>query len=164
MKHIKLSVLSAVAAGAMMALALLGGASLPEAKAATLYQTTFNYSLTNLPTYVTGGATSNLTTTPITVKHGFAIAVMPYFAGTNAVTTNTLTLNWAGSQDGTNYATTNYISSTYYPNGATGTRGLATLPATSLDGLRSVKLVSVVNGNASTNGIYLTNIVASYGN
>ncbi len=118
-----------------------------------------------LPTKVTGGAVSNLTTsTAFTVPRGKGFSAFVTFAGTNAATTDAISIDFAPTYDGTTYATTNYITLTASANKTAGVTGFTNFPATLTDNCVKWKAVRVRSAADPTNNIFFTNAVAVISN
>ena len=142
--------------GGGFAVLLVFGASLHELRA-QIYPTTL-VTLTNLPTYVVGGATSNINSQYFEVPHGGGFSVSAVIAGTKAATVDALTLQFAPAIDGTNYATTNFVAFTAVPNGTTGQITWTNFAPATVDNARRWKLVKAISAAASTNKTFITNI------
>lgn len=120
-------------------------------------QTTMSdpFTLTNLPSVITAGAASNVTTTPIRIRNNFGLSFFPYFAGTSAIS-GALVLEGQISYDGTNKSTTTPVSLYFGQQGTTAVRGFTNVPPEFLGG-HSLHLTRITNsGNAS---VFLTNVV-----
>jgi hypothetical protein len=133
------------------------------------------FALTNLPAYIEAGGTSNVfqtnasgfpTNNVISVRQGTGMASQWQGAGTNAAASTGLAFNWAVSYDGTNFSTnsSSLITMTNVPNGNNnwvyGTNFLRQLT----DNAIYVTPYSLINGSAAHGGVFVSNVVASFGN
>jgi hypothetical protein len=99
--------------------------------------------------------------TALTIRPGQALALSPYFAGTQGGTSNVV-FGFNVSVDGTNYTTTppgNFLF-TNSANGTTGVIGLHQIPASNLFGIQKIRFDSLAT--TQTNGIFVTNIFYNY--
>ena len=107
------------------------------------------FALTNLPAYIEAGGASNVfqtnasgfpTNNVLSVRQGTGMGSQWLTTGTNAAASTGLAFNWVVSYDGTNFLrqfTDNAIYVTPY---------------------------SIINGSAAHGGVFVSNVVASFGN
>jgi hypothetical protein len=109
-------------------------------------------------------ASTNLSAVPaIEIWQGRGLSLAITLAGTNAATTTNIQFRFAVSVDGTNYANnaSDLLAVTVTPQGTTKVVGYTNLPPALLDNARSLKLVTITNGNlALAASWFLSNIVA----
>ena len=133
------------------------------------------FALTNLPVYVEAGGTSNVfqtnasgfpTNNVLSVRQGTGMASQWLTAGTNAAASTGLAFNWVVSYDGTNFCTNSaaFVVMTNVPNGNNtlvyGTNFLRQFT----DNAIFITPYSIQNGSATHGGVYVSNVVASFGN
>jgi len=145
--------------------ALAVGASafcLPPAAVAQVTATT-QVVLTNIPTLIAGAATSNLftfgtlpTNNIITVRQGYGFACADFFTVSNAASTGGVSVNWAGSLDGTNYFLIpgNQLTNIGIGNASGYTNIFGTnFAGSTINNFGYITPYSIQNANASTNNI-----------
>jgi len=138
---------------------------------AVLGETTTWYALTNLPTFVTGGATSNLfaagtipTNNVFSVRKDRGVSMFMQFAGTNAATTGTFSGVLAVTPDGTNWTTTSGLKQVATATGNTGVVEYTNFPPSIFNNCKKFTLGQLINGNNATNGVFPTNVWFSFSN
>jgi|WetSurMetagenome_2_1015567.scaffolds.fasta_scaffold610072_2 hypothetical protein len=121
--------------------------------------------LTNVPTYIIGGATSNITAQAVSVAQGQGIGVVVGGLGTNAATTDALTLYWSVSRDGsaTNF-TTAYLTTTASATGVTQFYQFTNLPPAVLNNTPYIALTKIVSAANATNTITNLTVTLIRGN
>lgn len=127
--------------------------------------------LTNLPSVVTGGATSNLftaftqpTNNVIDVRQRRGMSVFLTFGSTNSVMSSAVTMVWVPTYDGTNFATAAPFVVGANANGLTGVCAYTNWPSALLDNVKKIAPYQLISANASTNTAFITNCVISFGN
>jgi hypothetical protein len=145
----KYSVLAAVATVALLALA-------PPAPAQNLLADP--YTLTNLPSVITPGGVSNITSTPITVRQGNGLAFYTYIG--TATNSGYIWLGFDTTPDGTNYTTTQplWMAVPCFTTSG-GSRHVTNFAANLLTSAYKIQLSRITN--ATGTNCYLTNIICS---
>ncbi len=131
------------------------------ARAATFQPNYWDNVLTNGVATVTNSQELAVTTKPFTLRQGKGIAVMPTLVATNTTSAN-VALRFEVTADGTNWSTTGALWLTNALSSTTPVRGYHVVPPDTLDNVRQIKLVKVINGH--TNSINVTNVVISVSN
>jgi len=133
---------------------------LAEMPAQAQVTSTTPFALTNLPTVITGGSTSNITTQSWDVWRDRGFGFTPVFNGTNAASTNAITFYFELASDGTgtNYSNSGTVNQTFYMNGTNLVRGWANIPPLLINNAQKVTLTKIVSTAASTNALSLSGI------
>jgi hypothetical protein len=157
----------------LAALCLCAFALSPTARAQVTPTTIF--ALTNLPVYVEAGSTSNVfqtnasgfpTNNVLSVRQGTGMASQWLTAGTNAAASTGLAFNWVVSYDGTNFCTNSaaFVVMTNVPNGNNALVYGTNFQRQFTDNAVYVTPYSIINGSATHGGVFVSNVVASFGN
>ncbi len=127
--------------------------------------------LTNLPSVIPGGTTTNLFGTNglpagniISLRQGQGMATAMTYYGTNAATTLGFSLNWSVSLDGTNWQTAGFLQNTNAANGTNACTVWTNYAGALLNNALFIAPYSLQNANAATNNVALTNVTVSFGN
>ena len=122
--------------------------------------------LTNLPLQLIGGTSSNVTTQVIALRQGGGFSVAVSAQGTNAVTTNTITLTWNVSRDGTstNFSNTGPIVTTVPMNGTNAVYYWTNYPVSLVNNNPWLTLSSWSSANTSTNAVTNLTVTVLFGN
>lgn len=109
------------------------------------------YVLTNLPPVMPGGAISNLVTQAIPLRQGGGMAVIAGGFGTSATTTNSITIPWFVSRDGTstNFTTSPAFITTFFGNGTSQIWIPTNYPVATVNNFAYATPGSVTNNNAA---------------
>lgn len=111
-----------------------------------------------IPAVIAAGATSNVTSTAVSVLQGKGLSFLPTFAATGASVSNAV-FSFQVSADGTTYTTTTPLTLTVTHNGTTTVTGWALWDPTELNHVAWIKLVSVQNTHGTQ---AITNLSAVY--
>lgn len=140
----------------LAALALACGSAQAQFNSASFRTGTFS----DVPASVVGSTSSNVLSS-ITLGRNQGVAILPYFAGTNAATVGTLKLVWKVSVDNTNWSSPVYTNE-FTATGATAVRPYAFIPASVLSNVRYLQLATIADTNSdATNRLFLTNVTWS---
>lgn len=113
------------------------------------------------PTVIAASSTSNIVTSPITVRQGSGQAFFATINHTNA-STATATFHFDVSYDGSTFTTTQPLKFAVVGNGTTAVVGYTNFPPSVLDNVRQIKLSAIQN--AHTAALFVTNVVQSRSN
>ncbi len=133
------------------------------------------FSLTNLPAYLEAGGASNVfqtnasgfpTNNVLSVRQGTGMGSQWLTAGTNAAASTGLAFNWVVSYDGTNFCTNSaaFLVMTNVPNGNNTLVYGTNFQRQFTDNAIYVTPYSIINGSATHGGVFVSNVVASFGN
>jgi len=147
----------------LMCSAVALAAFVPQKAKAQVTNTAY-LSLTNLPTYIVGGGTSNINSQAFEIPKGQGFSFFSFFGGTNIEMTENIQFRFAPTYDGTNYATTNFLVMTTSGNGFTGQRGWTNFTPFQANNGCKWKLAQIFYAGNATNKVFLTNGIVAFSN